>query len=523
MFLKHRKTLLTALCLLSGLLLALGCTVFSLQWNERFPVRATMPNDTSIRVTEPTLYHGSPHGITTPTGVAAETNTVAVVEDPGKQTDRSLRPYLQAGSLFLGAVLGVWFLLILQPRAIFGPDGSLMLIALIVLAGQSFLDANSYQDLAILWGMISFILACLRELISWIRGGWKAEWGVAHLMGAYFSRNGRKRYYLLCCLLAVVLGICCLIYVVFQVKYFRDWWWIAAFTVGPALMSVLSAVCLMRFGKAVDGLSDRIHRLHEGVPITADEGIFGLEQAQLAAMGERMEEAVRKAVTGERFKVDLIANVSHDLRTPLTSVLGYAELLEGEVLSDTGRERLILLNRKAGYMRDLVESLFELTKVSSGVVEPKRDNIDLIRLLEQTIGLFDDRLTSASLQIRRHYCSDHIAVITDGARMHQVFANLFGNAIKYALPGTRVHLEVREDDDVSVRVTNIASYEMDFDEEEILQRFARGDKARSTTGSGIGLAIAQTYTESVGGRFRIVIDGDQFSAIVQLPKTEREM
>ena len=518
MFSKHRKLLLTVLCLLSGLLLALGCTVFSWQWNEDPAFATTIPHETSLKVTTPTLDPESSTRSTDPTQITYKGYTEAGNGSQRKQSERSLRPYLQAGSLFFGIVLGALFLLNVQVHPVLGPEVDLTAVISILYGGMGVLTVNDPQNGVMAWAMMSLGLFCLRELISWIRCGCKADWCVAHRMGTYFSRNGKKRYYLLCCLLAVVLSFCGVTYVIAQKNHFRSWWWIVAWSSGPALMCLLAWISLMRFGKAVDGLSDRIQRFYEGVPITVDEGVFGQEQARLAAMGERMEEAVRKAVTGERFKVDLIANVSHDLRTPLTSILGYAELLEGEVLSDTGREQLMLLNRKAGYMRDLVESLFELTKVSSGVLEAKRDQIDLIRLLEQTIGLFDDRLTSASLQIRRHYCAEHIPVVTDGARMHQVFANLFGNAIKYALPGTRIHLEVKEDDLITVRVTNIASYEMDFGEEEILQRFARGDKARSTSGSGIGLAIAQTYTASVGGHFRVVIDGDQFSAIVELPK-----
>ena len=108
--------------------------------------------------------------------------------------------------------------------------------------------------------------------------------------------------------------------------------------------------------------------------------------------------------------------------------------------------------------------------------------------------------------------------------MHQVFANLLGNAIKYALAGTRIYLDIKETENrYLVRMMNTASYEMDFKPDEIMQRFARGDKARSTKGSGLGLAIAQTYTESVGGSFRVSVDGDQFSAIVELPKAERNL
>lgn len=241
-------------------------------------------------------------------------------------------------------------------------------------------------------------------------------------------------------------------------------------------------------------------------------------------MQTQHEEAVRTAVTSERFKVELISNVSHDLRTPLTAILGYSELLQKEALSPEGQEQLSRLHQKAGYMNDLVESLFELTKVSSGVIEAKKEEIDLIRLLEQTTGLFDDQLTQAGLSVRRSYASDSIPVVTDGARMHQVFANLLGNAIKYALTGTRIYLEVKETErSYLIRMMNTASYEMDFKPDEIMQRFARGDKARSTKGSGLGLAIAQTYTESVGGKFHVAVDGDQFSAIVELPKTERNL
>lgn len=178
-----------------------------------------------------------------------------------------------------------------------------------------------------------------------------------------------------------------------------------------------------------------------------------------------------------------------------------------------------MLNRKAGYLRDLVEELFELTKVSSGAMEPQLSEIDLIRLLEQTVGLLDDKLTERGLEVRKKYCAERMTLTTDGTRMHRVFANLLENAIKYALPGTRIYLETRDmGDRIEVRMTNTASYEMDFTPEEIVQRFARGDKARSTRGSGLGLAIAQTYSQSVGGNFRVEVDGDQFRALVTLPK-----
>jgi signal transduction histidine kinase len=288
------------------------------------------------------------------------------------------------------------------------------------------------------------------------------------------------------------------------------------FLLGVELVTVLS---LFRYGTALLHLQQQLDSFRSGAEISVLGGPFSETEEKLKAVQSAHAEAIRQAVTGERFKVELISNVSHDLRTPLTAILGYGELLEQQPMSEEGKLQLSRLNQKAGYMRDLVDSLFELTKVSSGVLEPKREAIDLIRLLEQTIGLFDDQLTAAGLQVKRQYAMREAVLNTDGAMLHQVFANLLGNAIKYALKGSRIYLEAAETDtDYRVRMVNTASYEMDFTAEEIVQRFARGDKARSTQGSGIGLAIAQTYTEAVGGAFRIVIDGDQFSAIVTLPK-----
>ena len=297
--------------------------------------------------------------------------------------------------------------------------------------------------------------------------------------------------------------------------------WSLALFLGTAAFGILG---LGRYGCDLVHFRQQLDNFQQGKPIIPGSGSFASAESQLAEIRTQQEEAVRTAVTSERFKVELISNVSHDLRTPLTTILGYSELLQREPLSPEGQEQLRRLQEKAGYMSELVESLFELTKVSSGVVESKKEKIDLVRLLEQTIGLFDDQLTGAGLCVRRNYEADSIGVVTDGSRMHQVFANLLGNAIKYAMPGTRIYLDVKETDTTYlVRMMNTASYEMDFQADEIVQRFARGDKARSTQGSGLGLAIAQTYTQSVGGSFRVSIDGDQFSAIVELPKTERNL
>lgn len=410
-----------------------------------------------------------------------------------------------------GAAIVTVFLLS-QKGPILGPDGALALLALCAWVHYDRLYIFTELYDRYVFALTLAFLLCLRELWGWSRAKCSRNWcAVSRLAGLCPSPQ----------LALTVYGV-----------------WISALTgltlvstLGNKITTVLLAavglsgfLCLWKYGADLRHFQKQLDNFQAGRPIAVGNGAFAETEAQLLTVQAQHEEAVRTAVTSERFKVELISNVSHDLRTPLTAILGYGELLQGESLSPAGREQLLRLNQKAGYMRDLVESLFELTKVSSGVMESKKEDIDLIRLLEQTIGLFDDQLTAAGLTVRRHYCADSLPLTTDGSRMHQVFANLLGNAIKYALPGTRIHLEVKETGGAWViRMVNTASYEMDFQPEEIMQRFARGDKARSTKGSGLGLAIAQTYTESVGGSFTVAVDGDQFSAIVTLPKTERNL
>ncbi len=428
-----------------------------------------------------------------------------------------------AGRLLLlaGVVLAILFIFFMkQERAALGPEIEVMLLFMVLLGFyRSLYDTwspwmiyGSY--LCVLFGLL---LVCARGLWSWLRKGCSLDWSTAHRLGVLaVGPSGKQSRYMIFLLIFGLMELAAMMTMIIMAE--RNLF------IGLAAASgifgiILSGLCFIRRVQEVDHLTEQIRRLHEGQEVSVREGVFAEDEKKLIDLNRQRDEAIQKAVISERFKVDLIANVSHDLRTPLTAILGYGELLEEEKLSPKGEQQLHELNRKAGYMRDLVESLFELTKVSSGVVESRKEDIDLIRLLEQTIGLFDDQLNKKQLQVRRHYEMDHLTVRTDGARMHQVFANLIGNAIKYTWPGTRIHLEVKEDEQsYMIRMINIASYEMDFEPDEIVQRFARGDKARTTKGSGLGLAIAQTYTESVGGTFQVAIDGEQFSAIVHLPK-----
>lgn len=429
----------------------------------------------------------------------------------------------QASRTVLGVILcvlavaagGVGILVPWQHFPLLGPDGAALALEVAwILRSSRPLEERGLVDAFFL---TLLVLLVAREVWGWIRSRVSLDWClVSRLAGCW--REPRAS------MLTLSLWFCALtVWVIGMVT--RYGLMNRPATVLPVTVAgILCLLCLLRYGTDLRHFGRQLDNFQSGLPIEIRQGSFSHTECQLREIQKSHEEAIRTAITGERFKVELIANVSHDLRTPLTAILGYGELLNQENLSPTGAQQLQRLIQKAGYMRQLVEALFELTKVSSGAVEAKRENIDLLRLLEQTIGLFDDQLTAAGLQIRRHYALNDAPVVTDGARMHQVFANLLGNAIKYALTGTRIHLEVRaEDERYIIRMSNIAAYEMDFRPEEITERFARVDKARTTKGSGIGLAIAQTYTASVGGVFRVAVDGDQFSAIVELPKTERNL
>jgi len=483
--------------------------------------------ETTYSVTQETMYPTTAPTInpsedwTTPT---IQTGTSPAELEPRENDSQGIsRSERMLGMLlsFAAVVAGIIAIFVLsQKNPIFGPDGICLTLALLTAAYHISLNMDY-----ILWGstievltrlseiVCAFVvLLCIRELFGWIRVRFSLSWCLAQRIA---KRCAAPQISLLVFVAWIMLPL--VVLACFRGSNVYEVFWICV--VGFVATSAFGFLCLWKYGTDLNHFKKQLSNYQNGKAITVGDGAFAQTEAQLLDVQAQHEEAVRTAVTSERFKVELISNVSHDLRTPLTSILGYSELLQKETLTQEGQEQLRRLHQKAGYMNDLVESLFELTKVSSGVVESKKEQIDLVRLLKQTIGLFDDQLVSAGLTVRRSYGADSIPVITDGARMHQVFANLLGNAIKYALAGTRIYLEVKEtDNSYLIRMMNTASYEMDFKPDEIMQRFARGDKARSTKGSGLGLAIAQTYTESVGGTFRVAVDGDQFSAIVELPK-----
>lgn len=476
---------------------------------------------TPLVTTSPATTSPTPTDTISPEVVATANASVLTGTQLETTSDESVTPAKITGFILCFLALGcagtgIGFLH--QKAPFFGPDGILLLCTVLL----GLLPKTSLQSPALgytgigplsAWVGIAFLtLLCLRELVGWILARCSLDWCAQRRMARKWSKS-----WLWLGLFWVLVPVFALIGALLL--------WLDSWAVLPsAALLLLGLVLYGRNARDWQHFEKSLQLLSAGTAIEPGTGLFANSEALLQQIQKEQAESLARAVTSERFRVDLIANVSHDLRTPLTAILGYSELLENQPLTPIGREQLDRLSRKAGYMQELVESLFDLTKVSSGIVEPKWEVIDLVRLLEQTIGFYDDALKNAGLVVKRAYLEDHIFIRSDGGRLHQIFANLLGNAIKYALPGTRIYLTVLKDSEGwRVRLLNTASYEMDFAPEEIVQRFARGDKARSTKGSGLGLAIAQTYTESLGGKFSVEVDGDQFCALVTLPGIERDL
>lgn len=223
-------------------------------------------------------------------------------------------------------------------------------------------------------------------------------------------------------------------------------------------------------------------------------------------------ESLGEQMKAERMKIALVTNVSHDLKTPLTSIISYVDLLSKEEdLSETVRDYVNVLSEKSNRLKNIVSDLFDLAKSTSGDIPLDMESLDIKKLIEQTLGDMEDEIEKSNLQIKTKLPENSLNIYSDGKKLYRVFQNVIDNALKYALPGTRVYVELEEIDGKAVaKIKNTAGYEMEFTAEEILQRFSRGDKSRTTEGSGLGLSIAESFTNVCGGKFKVEIDGDLF-------------
>ena len=237
----------------------------------------------------------------------------------------------------------------------------------------------------------------------------------------------------------------------------------------------------------------------------------------LNAIGTGMTKAVEQRMKSERLKTELITNVSHDIKTPLTSIVNYVDLLEKEDLPEKATEYLAVLDRQSKRLKKLTEDLVEASKASTGNVAVRLTPILVNEIVHQAIGDYDERLTAGKLEVVVSTYEGNLIALADGRLLWRVLDNLLSNVCKYALAGTRVYIDlISRNDRVVVSMKNISRDPLNVNADELMERFVRGDSSRHTEGSGLGLNIAKSLMELMGGTFALSVDGDLFKAELTL-------
>ncbi|HJB46459.1 MAG TPA: HAMP domain-containing histidine kinase [Candidatus Mediterraneibacter surreyensis] len=260
---------------------------------------------------------------------------------------------------------------------------------------------------------------------------------------------------------------------------------------------------------------------HLDVPIEGDVGLFNPMQDELKKIQKGFKKAVEEEVKNERMKTELVTNVSHDLRTPLTAIITYTDLLKNEKDEEKRKEYIDVLERKSLRLKVLIEDLFEISKAASKSVVMHYMKVDIVDLIKQ-VGLENDsKIKEANLDFRWKLPEHKLVMWLDSQKTYRIFENLIVNITKYAMPHTRVYIEMTEqENDVHISMKNVSAAELNFDTEEITDRFVRGDVSRNTEGSGLGLAIAKSFIELQHGTLKISTEADLFKADITLPKLD---
>lgn len=245
---------------------------------------------------------------------------------------------------------------------------------------------------------------------------------------------------------------------------------------------------------------------------------FRSHGVDLNRIGEGMEKALSEKIKSERFKTELITNVSHDIKTPLTSIINYTDLLSREPLEGKAQEYTAVLSRQSARLKKLIEDLIEASKASTGNIAVSLERLDVCQIVRQSLGEYSERLESHSLRVIETIPTDEIFAMVDGRQLWRVLDNLYSNVCKYALEGTRVYVIVVEDGgEVTISVKNISRDPLVTAADELTERFVQGDSSRASEGSGLGLNIAKSLTELQHGKFTIRCDGDLFRCDVTFP------
>ena len=326
------------------------------------------------------------------------------------------------------------------------------------------------------------------------------------------EKNTKKLFFLV--------GIQCILLSLFCLGWFFG---IIGVFIYSIVLYVLLRKYLMKTQKDYVQLFEMTEQLAEGnleVEIDEDLGIFNAFKEEVMHIQGGFKKAVEAEVRSQRMKTDLIANVSHDLKTPLTSIITYTDLLKDEDLDKEKRAQYLeTLDQKAQRLKILIEDLFEMSKASSGNITMNFQEVEVISLMKQTLLELEDKIDAANLIIRRNFPEYKVLLMIDSERTFRVFDNLILNMTKYAMPHTRAYIDIVDlEQSVQIIFRNMSADEINVDVDELTERFVRGDQARHTEGSGLGLAIAKSFVELQDGTLDIHIDGDLFKVILTFNK-----
>ncbi|WP_230199468.1 HAMP domain-containing sensor histidine kinase [Bacillus ndiopicus] len=292
-------------------------------------------------------------------------------------------------------------------------------------------------------------------------------------------------------------------------------------TIGLAAWFAMKKV--KSFNRIKEGIEQiKNGNLHHRIEVDG-KGEFSALAANINSITDGLKKSVDNEIKSERLKTELITNVSHDIRTPLTSIITYVDLLKIESDPERIAEYVDVLDQKSKRLKHLTDDLFEAAKASSGSMPVQLERIDVVSLLTQGIGEMSEKIEAMSLDFKLAHPTEKVYVKADGKLLWRSIENLFSNIFKYAQPTSRVYVDV-EDLGNEIRVTfkNISAYELNISADELMERFTRGDESRSSQGSGLGLSIAESLIHIQRGRFLIQVDGDLFKAMIYLPKFPNE-
>lgn len=366
------------------------------------------------------------------------------------------------------------------------------------------------------------------SLIYQIFPGLKKLWNTFRYEVAHvdFSEKSTKTIWKIVLINFVVLSLCSMM------------WF---FGIGALIVYSIFVFCFIkkyydRIGRDYQALLRSVSRMADGdldTEITEDLGIYEPMKVELSRVRDGFKKAVDEEVKSQRMKTDLITNVSHDLKTPLTAITTYVELLKKEDITEEERRSYIeTLDKKSQRLKILIEDLFEVSKATSNNIVLHPMEVDVVNLLKQVAVEHTERFAAKGLTLRWDVPEEKVIVVLDNQKTFRIFENLFVNIQKYAMPQSRVYVQVHTSGEapekfVEITIKNMSATELNFDPEEITERFVRGDTSRGTEGSGLGLAIARSFTEAQGGKLSIEVDGDLFKVVIRLKcgtlQVEKEM